>query len=127
MKENISPKVKALYEAVRALIEAGQDINEIKVADITKEAGIGKGTDYEYFNNKEEIISSAILYHISSTCDMLWEEIEKKNSLSEIIEFGLDYLEKAMSENNCFIKFIHIFTDSSSISKLLHQEIKDKR
>lgn len=125
MKEDLSPKVKALYEAVRVLLEKGMDINEIKVADITREAGIGKGTAYEYFDNKEEIISKAILYHISSTCEMLRKKIVKIDSFPEIIEFGMDYLEMAMSENNCFIKFIHIFTDNGSISKALKQEIKE--
>lgn len=127
MNESISPKVKAIYEAVRTLLETGQDIKEMKVADITKEAGIGKGTAYEYFDNKEELISSAILYHISSVCDMLRKKVEKMDSFSEIIEFGLDYLEQVMSENNCFIKFVHIFTDNSSISRLLQGEIRERK
>lgn len=125
--ESLSPKVAALYEAVKVLLEEGKDINEIKVADITKEAGIGKGTAYEYFDNKEEIISNAILYHISSTCEMLREKIENIDCFSQIIEFGLDYLETAMAEKNCFIKFIHIFTDNGAISKALKQQIVEKK
>ena len=56
-EKKLSPKVKALYEAVEELIFENIDVKEIKVSDITERAGIGKGTAYEYFRNKEEIIS----------------------------------------------------------------------
>ena len=69
MKEKtLSPKVKALYEAVEELIFENIEVKGIKVSDITERAGIGKGTAYEYFRNKEEIISSALLYHIDLIC-----------------------------------------------------------
>ncbi len=69
MKGDLLPKVKALYEAVLELIGENVDIRDVKVSDITKRAGIGKGTAYEYFSNKEEIIGSALLYHIDVADD----------------------------------------------------------
>ena len=52
MKEKtLSPKVKALYEAVEELIFENIDVKGIKVSDITERAGIGKGTAYEYFES----------------------------------------------------------------------------
>ena len=55
-------KVRLLYEAVLAMVTDGWDINRMKVSDITAQAGIGKGTAYEYFSSKEEIIANAVLY-----------------------------------------------------------------
>ena len=52
-------KVRLLYEAVLAMVTNGWDINRMKVSDITAQAGIGKGTAYEYFSSKEEIIANA--------------------------------------------------------------------
>ena len=49
-------KVRLLYEAVLAMVTDGWDINRMKVSDITAQAGIGKGTAYEYFSSKEEIL-----------------------------------------------------------------------
>ena len=46
-------KVRLLYEAVLAMVTNGWDINRMKVSDITAQAGIGKGTAYEYFSSKE--------------------------------------------------------------------------
>ena len=59
-------KVAALYQAVLELIEEGADIAELKVSDITKKAGIGKGTAYDYFDTREEIIAYALLYFMDS-------------------------------------------------------------
>ena len=55
---NPPEKVLAMYRAVVDLINEGNDIKVLKVSDITGCAGIGKGTAYEYFSSKEEIISS---------------------------------------------------------------------
>lgn len=57
-------KVRLLYEAVLAMVTDGWDINRMKVSDITAQAGIGKGTAYEYFSSKEEIIANAVLYDV---------------------------------------------------------------
>lgn len=124
--EKVPTKVKALYDAVRQLLEEGSDINAVKVAEITNRAGIGKGTAYEYFDNKEEIICGALLYHISSECSHLEEKIKGNQNLSEMMENILDYLEEIMQEGECFIKFVHILTDSSSLSRKLQQKVMER-
>ena len=40
----LKPKVKALYDAVLELLNENADVNTLTVSDITKRAGIGKGT-----------------------------------------------------------------------------------
>ena len=46
----------AVYQAVLRLIGNGADITKLRVQEIAAEAGIGKGTVYEYFSSKEEIL-----------------------------------------------------------------------
>ena len=59
MKEKtLSPKVKALYEAVEELIFENIEVKGIKVSDITERAGIGKGTAYEYFRSEERRVGT---------------------------------------------------------------------
>ena len=52
--KNPPDKMRLMFEAVSELIRQQRDISTIKVQDITTEAGIGKGTAYEYFSSKEE-------------------------------------------------------------------------
>jgi len=54
-----------IYEGVARLVASGKDLHRIKVADIAEAAGIGKGTVYEYFSSKDEILQKTLLYCIS--------------------------------------------------------------
>lgn len=68
MKDYYSPKEILILESVIDMFLAGASFYNMKVADIAVKAGIGKGTVYEYFSSKEEIISKAVAYRI-------WQEL----------------------------------------------------
>lgn len=125
-EENLSPKVKALYDAVVALIAEDMDVNEIKVSDITTKAGIGKGTAYEYFSNKEEIICNALIYHIDRICGHMLEGLGQVSDFTQMIHYILDCMDKELAECGCFIKFVHLMTDSGSISRTLQTTICER-
>ena len=52
----LRPKALAVYEAVLDLLDGGADLNSITVSEIAERAGIGKGTAYEYFSSKEDMV-----------------------------------------------------------------------
>ena len=74
-KVPVSDKVERLYEAVRTLLEEGKSVNTLTVSEITERAGIGKGTAYEYFKSKEEMIAKAILYGRNNVTRKLQERL----------------------------------------------------
>lgn len=74
--ENITnppEKVRLMYEAVSQLLKGKSELSSIKVQDITAKAGIGKGTAYEYFSSKEEIIANALMYEYANKIQVLVE------------------------------------------------------
>lgn len=115
----LSPKVIALYHAVSALMAEGEDISEMKVVDITKKAGIGKGTAYEYFTNKEELICYAILYHVDRICGQIERKLEAHQDFQEGINEILDSMEREIEDKDCFIRFIHLLSDTSGTGRTL--------
>lgn len=84
--QNLNEKVLAMYRAVWELIDEGQDVHNMKVADITSRAGIGKGTAYEYFRSKEEIVTKAMRYDFLTKFRMLEKQIQEMDSFSQVIE-----------------------------------------
>lgn len=60
-----------IYEATLSLIYENSDLSSIKVADIATRANIGKGTVYEYFESKEQIIGEALIYMLNKGIDSL--------------------------------------------------------
>lgn len=79
-------KVLAMYRAVWELIDEGYDVSSMKVADITGRAGIGKGTAYEYFRSKDEIVSEALKYDYYVQFKSLSERLEAQVSFRDALE-----------------------------------------
>lgn len=82
MQTEINEKVLAMYQAVWTLIDEGCDIHKMKVADITNRAGIGKGTAYEYFRSKEEILGNAMAYDFFLQYRALEDSIRKQDDFA---------------------------------------------
>lgn len=92
-------KVLAIYEAVGRLMEAGKDMEKLTVSDITREAGIGKGTAYEYFGSKEEIIGRGLCYQMHKTVTEMTEKLEDAHTLSDQLRIIMDWANQSFSSN----------------------------
>lgn len=119
----VPPKVSKMYEAVMALMVEGTDVSGIRVSTITERAGIGKGTAYEYFDTKEEIVVCAIVNKIQSIFGWLESVLLEKESFGEQLEFLLDEMGKKDGREYCFIKFVHMLTDTSELSKMVREKV----
>lgn len=75
MVRKYAEKELLIFEGFKKIITDNSNIESIKVSDIAKAAGIGKGTIYEYFKSKDEIIARSIIYNF---------KIEIKNTIGTI-------------------------------------------
>lgn len=117
MKANThSEKEILIFNAVTKLINDGTKIHTIKVADIAKVAGIGKGTIYDYFKSKEEILEKAILYHMNEELYKALEEIKSscdfKSKYYKILE---------MTQNN----IVNYHSSANLLSSVGTYELKE--
>ncbi len=117
LEKQYPPKVKAMYEAVLELFASGRELGTLKVSEITAKAGIGKGTAYEYFSTKEEMIIGVIRYEASKHIAIIAELIEKGQSFQEIIFQGLDMLEATTKKYNGFALLEKILSDRTITGK----------
>ena len=124
-KEQIPAKVLQLYGGVMELILEGVDIRTLKVSDITQKAGIGKGTAYDYFDTREEIIVSAILHVMICIQEEVEAELARRKSFFDQMEYLLEVLEEKMAERECFLHFIHLLTDTSICGLKLQERMKE--
>lgn len=127
MNREYLPKEKAIYQAVIELFEEGADINNLTVAEITARAGIGKGTAYEYFSGKEEMIAKAFFYNGEVFCKQLYEGMRKEKELHDKIDFVLLTMERQVSRANCIFRLLHMLSDNSSISRWIKKLIDQKK
>lgn len=126
MSRIYSPKEKAVYEAVLSLFSEGADLNCLTVSEITRRAGIGKGTAYEYFSDKEEMIAKALFYHTREFCQKMYEHIKEEKDLYHKIEWILLKMEKKIAETSCIFRLVHVITDNSAIGRKLRELVFTK-
>ena len=89
---NPPEKVLLMYQAVSELLRDQKDIAKIKVADITSRAGIGKGTAYEYFSSKEDLIANALLHEYSEKVINLIQKVQEEKTFEARYYRILDWI-----------------------------------
>lgn len=99
-----SEKVQKMYEAIAAYVEEKRDLSTVKVSEITSRAGIGKGTAYEYFSSKEEIIVNATLWLSFRQIDEMIKQIDKIECFQEKFFFLLEWVQKHKEYNELITK-----------------------
>ena len=102
----MNEKVLAMYQAVWTLIDEGYDIHKLKVADITNRAGIGKGTAYEYFRSKEEILGNAMAYDFFMQCRALEDNILRQDNFMDAMESCFSWLTENRDRRRFAMQFM---------------------
>lgn len=101
-RENGIPEKKlALYKAVLQLLEEDADIHTLKVQDITAKAGIGKGTAYEYFSSKEEMIAKAVLWYKDRTLEAIFKRVAGEGKFSDKLLGIFETIEEQRIHQKC--------------------------
>jgi TetR/AcrR family fatty acid metabolism transcriptional regulator len=85
-------KMEILHSAMKVFAQKG--VVKTKMIDIAMEAGIGKGTIYEYFKSKEEIFINSFEYFFHSMGSRIAEVVEEEGDpvkqLRQIAEISLN-------------------------------------
>lgn len=120
-----SAKVIALYGAVGALLKEGADASQLKVADIAARAGIGKGTTYDYFKSREELIVKAMLYQIAENLRAVWEKVDAEENFQNKVYTFLDQIFNSSCKENCLIRqLLPLFSGGESMPVRFREELK---
>jgi len=91
-----SEKQILIFDGVMTLLREGRPVHELKVADITESAGIGKSTAYEYFTSKEEIIREALAYHLRENFRRFAAYVFSAGTFRDMIRNALDHMEESL-------------------------------
>ncbi len=120
--QKLPPKVVKMFDAVIEMLSENVDINNMKVADITNRAGIGKGTAYEYFSTKEELITKALIYDTQKQFFHVSEVIRKSPTFKQKVMAGLDWIAENFMDCKTFTQLARIGFGTFDVSKTLKDE-----
>jgi len=82
-------RTQILHSAIEIFAKKG--LERGKIADIAKQAGIGKGTIYEYFKSKDEIFSAIENLFVNDTIAQVNRLVNSNKSPTEKIEEIINY------------------------------------
>lgn len=119
----VPPKVLAMYDAVVAMLAEGVDAVSIRVSTITERAGIGKGTAYEYFDTKDEIVACAIVYHLRRIFIWLGGQLESRKNFGEQVNFLLDVVEQKEHCKEGLLRFVQMMVSNSEFNRMVREKV----
>jgi TetR/AcrR family acrAB operon transcriptional repressor len=93
------------------LLEKG--IKNLTITEIAKTAGIGKGTVYDYFSNKEEIVFEIIRNFIEKHHQNLLSTSDENTSTKQKILYLFDFF---LSEHKPYEKHLDVFREYLSVT-----------
>lgn len=120
-------KVVRLYGAVLELVEEGADIGSMKVSQITERAGIGKGTAYDYFDTREEIIVHALVFFMEDAAERLGKEIWEKENFTRRIELFMDSIDRQAEKGTCLLCLVNLVFEASDLGQLFRKLFNEHR
>lgn len=120
------PKVQAIYKAVLELLDEGLDIAGMRVSQVAARAGIGKGTVYDYFSSKEEMVVDAILYEIRKMTEEISGVVKAETGFKGKMYGVFRYMEQSMEENHGLARMFRLMDHTRGMSPSM-QELLEKR
>ena len=124
MKEfkEYSEKEKSIFKAIMDLLNQGFGIHELKVSDIAVAAGIGKGTVYEYFTTKGEIIRQAVSYYVYKEYEAFTAIISEEYSFEDMISNLLNHMVDMLKTRFSSLLFMVVSLGETDIKQLIRED-----
>lgn len=117
-------KRELIFSTVLDLIKNEGRLDTITVSSIAKEAGIGKGTVYEYFESKEEIIIETVKFMMDDVFGKLINTFEVDDFCVGMTNF-IDQLIKVLEESESNLGMVNFRYIKNFIPESIRFKIKN--
>ncbi|ODA40434.1 TetR/AcrR family transcriptional regulator [Desulfosporosinus sp. BG] len=125
LKDKEETILNAAFEVFRA-----NGFTNASMKDIAVKAGLGKGTLYEYFQNKEDLFLQVVDAKANGFFNEINTRVSDKISLGEILNEIIMITQETLEEVEFFFKFVmfgQFFEMSSETKQEFHQIIMRNR
>ena len=104
-----------------------------RIADIAKKAGVGKGTIYEYYHSKEELLLKCCIHscqQVDNSISELPQRLEAQNSVQRVSVTLIALLTTLFSKNGAEYKLFYelsvLTANNSQMKSLMQKEFQIK-
>ena len=130
---SVKTKDTLIIEASLKLFKE-KGFSAVRIADIAKEAGVGKGTVYEYFSSKEELLVRACSYSCTQVGEDIEEVLRNEKDLThpvKIVHRTLEVvltqlLSKSSEENKLFYELSVLTATNPELKEMVREDFQAK-
>lgn len=121
MNRSDSEKEIAIYEGVCKLIRQDVNLSQVTASEIAQAAGIGKGTLYNYFSTKDEIIARTVFYLIDQHLAQIQAGMERQTGFEDKCRAALEFIRIEAGRKDSQIHLILMGLDGGQAAPFLRQ------
>ncbi len=115
-------KKKQIFEAVINHIKTQGLLRNLTISEIAKNADVGKGTVYEYFTSKDEMIAETIIYMLEEVSQTIFSEGNLAVSFEESLRNHINTVMSVLLDNST----VQTILISEDVGGLINHELKQK-
>ncbi len=109
--DKVQKRKDIALSCIELLLEKG--IRKLTVSEVANQAGVSKGSIYDYFENKEDIVFEIIRIDIAAYQDNLYSQITPDITTREKMFLLFDFL---LNDNEMFEKHQNLYKEYISIN-----------
>ena len=117
----------AIYEGVRKLIRQDVNLSQVTASEIAQAAGMGKGTLYNYFSTKDEIIGRTIFYLIDQHLAQIQSSMQSQDRFEQKCHAALACIRRQEGRKDSQIHLMLMGMDSGQAAPFLRQGMEHIR
>ena len=121
MNRSDSEKEIAIYEGVRKLIRQDVNLSQVTASEIAQAAGIGKGTLYNYFSTKDEIIARTVFYLIDQHLAQIQTVMARQTGFEGKCRAAMEFIRLQAGRKDSQIHLMLMGLDSVQAAPFLRQ------
>ena len=92
MNKGTASKKERLYECVWQLHLKGTDLGQIRMSEVAELSGIPKGTIYEHFRSKDQLIAESMVWFLEKEAKELQRRITEADSFDVRMDVVLEWV-----------------------------------
>lgn len=117
---------QALYHGALRLVGQGADLRTVKMQQIADAAGMGKGTVYEYFPSKTELLRGLTRHCIEAEIASLEQALTPCNTLEETETALVGYMQQLVRDRAAIYRVVaHTAMNSGSDALPAMEDVPD--
>ena len=106
MSKVTASKKELLFQSVWRLHMEGTDWGNIRMEAVARASGIPKGTIYEHFHSKDQLLAGTIIWSLKKEADEIYRKMEEASGFAAMLDVILEWVGSPQGRTLFLMRFV---------------------